>query len=205
MNRPEEALAHGAASILGRSLTPREATEFGKYLELLIQWQRVHRFVGSTDPVWIVEHLFLDSLLFLRLLPSTARTVLDLGSGAGVPGLPIKIVRRDIELTLIESRRRRASFLSTVVRELGLDRTYVVADRVEDRSRELEGRFDAVVMRCAGDVGDLIPLASRLVVSQGVIIAAGPPHPKPLAMGEWVTVPGSKAGTTRRLAVHRRP
>jgi 16S rRNA (guanine527-N7)-methyltransferase len=54
--------------------------------------------------MWIVEHLFLDSLLFLRLLPSTTRTLVDIGSGAGMPGVPIKIVRTDVEVTLVESR-----------------------------------------------------------------------------------------------------
>jgi 16S rRNA (guanine527-N7)-methyltransferase len=154
--------------------------------------------------MWIVEHLILDSLLFLRLLPPSPNSILDLGSGAGLPGLPIKIVWRDVDVTLIESRRRRASFLTSVVRELQLERAHIVADRVEDREQDLAGRFDAVVMRCAGDVDELIPLASRLVVPQGLVIASGPPRPKPLAMGEWVTVPGSRPGSTRRFAVHRR-
>src|SRR4030095_4695568 len=68
--------------------------------------------------MWIVEHLFLDSLLFLRLVPSTARSLADIGSGAGMPGVPIRIVRSDAEVTLVESRRRRASFFSALVREL---------------------------------------------------------------------------------------
>ena len=154
--------------------------------------------------MWIVEHLILDSLLFLRLLPPSSKSILDLGSGAGLPGLPIKIVSHDVDMTLIESRRRRASFLTSVVRELQLEGAHVVADRVEDREGELAGRFDAVVMRCAGDVDELIPLASRLVASHGLVIASGPPRPKPLAMGEWVTIPGARPGSTRRFAVHRR-
>jgi len=202
--KPREALADGAQAILGRSLSAAEATQFDKYIELLTKWQRVQRLVGSTDPMWIVEHLILDSLLFLRLLQPSAKSILDLGSGAGLPGLPIKIVSRDVDMTLIESRRRRASFLTSVVRELQLEGAHVVADRVEDREGELAGRFDAVVMRCAGDVDELIPLASRLVASHGLVIASGPPRPKPLAMGEWVTVPGARPGSTRRFAVHRR-
>jgi 16S rRNA (guanine527-N7)-methyltransferase len=155
--------------------------------------------------MFVVEHLFLDSLLFLRVLPSSARVVLDLGSGAGLPGLPIKIVRPEIELTLIESRRRRASFLSTVVRELQLERTEVIADRIENRLRELGNRFDAVLMRCAGGLDALIPSATNVVVPNGLVIAAGPPRPGPLAYGEWVTVPGLQPGETRRFAVYRRP
>jgi 16S rRNA (guanine527-N7)-methyltransferase len=200
--KPREALADGARGILGRSLTVAETTRFEKYIQLLVKWQRVQRLVGSTDPMWIVEHLILDSLLFLRLLPPGAKSILDLGSGAGLPGLPIKIVWCDVDMTLIESRRRRASFLTAVVRELRLEGVHVAADRVEDREGELAGRFDAVVMRCAGDVDELIPLASGLVVPRGLVIASGPPRPKPLAMGEWVTVPGARPGSTRRSAVH---
>ncbi|HEU5263506.1 MAG TPA: 16S rRNA (guanine(527)-N(7))-methyltransferase RsmG [Gaiellaceae bacterium] len=191
-------------AILGRQLTSRERDLFDKYLKILIRWQKVHRLVGSVEPVWIVEHLFLDSLLFLRLLPSNTRSVLDLGSGAGLPGVPIKIVRSEVEVTLLESRRRRASFLSAVVRELSLDGLRVIADRVEDRLGELEGRYDAVVMRCAGNLDQLIPIAARLVVPQGgVVIGSGPPRPRPLAHGEWVTIPGLEPGATRRFAVYR--
>lgn len=203
MRRPQEALARGASSILGRALTSHELDLFSRYLRLLVKWQRSHRLIGSSDELWIVEHLFLDSLLFLRLLPLTARALVDLGSGAGMPGVPLKIVRSDVEMTLVESRRRRASFLSAVVRELGLAQTRIVADRIENRLTELEGRFDAVVMRCAGDVGELMPLAARLLAPGGVVIASGPPEPRPLALGEWVVVPGLRPPSIRRFAVHR--
>src|SRR2546425_13324625 len=106
MTRPLEALARGAAPILTRPLEPSELAWFSNYLNLLVKWQKVHRIVGSADPMWIVEHLFLDSLLFLTLLPPPLRTLLDLGSAAGLPGLPTKIVNREPENTLVESRGR---------------------------------------------------------------------------------------------------
>ena len=203
MRPPREALAQGASSILGRPLTSYELDLFSRYLALLLKWQRSHRLIGSSDEMWIVEHLFLDSLLFLRLLPSTTRTLVDIGSGAGMPGVPIKIVRTDVEVTLVESRRWRASFLSAVVRELDLNQVSVVADRIERRLTEMEGRFDAVVMRCAGDVGELMPLAGRLLAPQGLVIASGPPEPRPLSQGEWVVIPGLRPSSTRRFAVYR--
>jgi 16S rRNA (guanine527-N7)-methyltransferase len=200
---PREALAQGASSVLGRPLTSHELDLFSRYLAILLKWQRSHRLIGSSDETWIVEHLFLDSLLFLRLLPSTTRTLVDIGSGAGMPGVPIKIVRSDVEVTLVESRRRRASFLSAVVRELALSQVRVVADRIESRLPEMEGRFDVVVMRCAGDVGEFMPLAGRLLAPQGLVIASGPPEPRPLSQGEWVVVPGLRSSSTRRFAVYR--
>jgi len=197
-----EALARGAEAILGRPITPVEHDQFGKYLAALVKWQKSHRLVGSAEPMWIVEHLFLDSLLFLKVLPSTAATVLDLGSGAGLPGLPIKIVSGDLDVTLVESRRRRASFLSSAVRELALSRTRVLSERLEDRASDLEGRFDAVVMRCAGDVNELMPLASRLAARGGVVVASGPPEGRTLSLGDWVVIPSWAPGKTRRFAVH---
>jgi 16S rRNA (guanine527-N7)-methyltransferase len=202
VTRALEALAQGAEAILGRSPTITEQDLFRKYLILLIKWQKSHRLIGSSEPMWIVEHLFLDSLLFLKVLPSTISKVLDLGSGAGLPGLPIKIVRSDLDVTLAESRRRRASFLSSAVRELALSRTRVVSRRLEDRASELEGRFDAVVMRCAGDVNELMPLASRLATRGGVVIAAGPPEARRLSVGDWVEIQSWIPGKTRRFAVH---
>lgn len=202
---PLEALANGAAAILGRAITEQERDKFSEYLTLLLKWQRAHRLVGSDDPMWIVEHLFLDSLLFLRLLPASLRTLADLGSGAGLPGLPIKIVRREIEIALIESRRRRAMFLASAVRTMKLDGIRVFEGRAESLMNELEGRFGAVVMRCAGDIEVMIPAAAALVPEYGLVIASGPPKPKPLSVGEWVTVPGVKRGTTRRFAVYRKP
>ena len=105
---PLEALSRGAEAILGRRLSEAERDSFAKYLSLLLKWQKSHRLVGSDEPMWIVEHLFLDSLLFLKLLPASCRKLADVGSGAGLPGLPIKIVRRELDVLLVESRRRRA-------------------------------------------------------------------------------------------------
>lgn len=198
-------LAQGVEEVLGRPLQPAEAEKFSKYLNTLIKWQKTQRLVGSADPMWIVEHLFLDSLLFLRLLPPTLGTLLDLGSGAGFPGLPIKIVRADTEVWLAESRRRRVSFLSSVARELGLRGLRVTAERMAEGQSEMDGRFDAVVMRCAGEVNTLLPLGARLITKGGLVIAAGPPRPIALSVGEWVTVPGWQPGRTRRFALYRAP
>jgi 16S rRNA (guanine527-N7)-methyltransferase len=202
---PQEALSNGAAVILKRPLSAHERDDFSKYLSLLLKWQKAHRLVGSSDPMWIVEHLFLDSLLFLKLLPASVRTLGDVGSGAGLPGLPIKIVRREIDVIFIESRRRRAMFLTSAIRAMKLGGSRVAEGRVESLGEELRGRLDAVVMRCVGDVDEMIPTAAVLVSQSGVVVASGPPKPKPLSIGEWTTVPGVRPGSSRRFAVYRPP
>ncbi len=202
---PLEALANGAATTLGRSLTERERDDFAKYLGLLLRWQKAHRLVGSSDPMWIVEHLFLDSLLFLKVLPASVRSLADVGSGAGLPGLPIKIVRHELQIVLIESRRRRAMFLTSAIRAMKLEGVRVIEGRLESLGDELRGRLDVVVMRCAGDIDAMIPRAAVLVPASGVVIASGPPKPRALSVGEWVTIPAVRRGSTRRFAVYRKP
>jgi 16S rRNA (guanine527-N7)-methyltransferase len=196
-------LASGAQAILGRPLERREGESFDRYLVLLQRWQRVQRLVGSTDPSWVVRNLFLDSLLFLSVLPAGIGAIADLGSGAGLPGIPIKIVSPRLRLTLIESRQRRASFLSAVVRDLQLDRVLVSPGRAEEAPAALLGSHDAVLMRCAGDPRSVLPAARKLAAAGGVVVCAGPPHARPTPWGEWVEVPGLEPGSTRRFLVVR--
>ena len=198
-----DALAAGARSILDRPLTQRELDSFDKYLRLLVKWQRVQRLVGSAEPAWIVDNLFLDSLLFLRVLPPGIGSLADLGSGAGIPGIPIKVVTPGLDVALIESRSRRASFLAAVVRELGLPRTRVVSERVQGEASVESSPVDAVVMRCAGDLRRMVDIARRLVRPGGVVVASGPPEPRVMAGVEWIVVT-RPSGERRWFAVATR-
>ena len=156
------------------------------------------------DPGWVVDNLFLDSLLFLRVLPPAIRSIADIGSGAGFPGIPVKIVRPDIEVVLVESRQRRVSFLSAVVRELGLSGVRVLGGRAEHLASDLEGAFDAVLARCAGGGASLAGIAARLVAPGGLVVFSGSPSPSGPVLGDLVEVPGV-AGRTRHFVVHRSP
>lgn len=198
---PLEQLEAGALEILGRALTENERAQFVNYLDLLVKWQGVHRLVGSADPDWVVSHLFLDSLLFLRVLPAGTREVLDLGAGAGFPGLPLRIVSPEMLLTLIEARRRRVSFLSTVVRELGLGGVQVIGARAEEVAREQAERFDAVVMRCAGPPDAMLSLGRRFVRPGGVVLATASSEARPSAFGHRITVPRTGRAGGRAFVV----
>ena len=113
-----------------------------------------------------------DSLSFLSALPADVRTLADVGSGAGLPGVPIAIVRAGLRIALIEARQRRVSFLSTVVRELALEHVEVLGSRVEELGESHAGCFDAVVTRCAGSASELIPKILPIVRAGGVIVAS---------------------------------
>jgi 16S rRNA (guanine527-N7)-methyltransferase len=165
----------------------------------------MQRLVGAADAEWIVIHVILDSLLFLRVLPADVRRVLDFGSGAGVPGVPLKIVRRDLEVVLLEARRRRASFLGEVVRQLDLRGSTVVAERAETAVQRLGSTADAVVMRCAGPCDDVLPLALMFVRPGGRVVLSGSPDVQPGAGREVVEVTEGEAEEPRRFVVVTKP
>jgi 16S rRNA (guanine527-N7)-methyltransferase len=123
--------------------------------------------------------IVLDSFAFLEPLPREARKIADVGSGAGVPGIPMAIVRPDLELTLVEIRRRRVSFLSTVVRELGLPNVEVAPTRVEGLAITRSEHFDAVVMRCAGSPRSVLPYAFAILRETGVVVMAAKRDSRP--------------------------
>jgi 16S rRNA (guanine527-N7)-methyltransferase len=161
-----------------------------KYVNLLIKWQRAQRLVGSAEPGWIVDHIVLDSLLFVRLIPPDSERILDVGSGAGVPGIPLKVVLPDAAITLLEARSKRSSFLSAVVRELDLHGCEVLNARLEAIAVERRAHYDAVVMRCAGDPTTMKDGALGLLRPGGVMVASGPPTPRLSAGGEWRELAG---------------
>jgi 16S rRNA (guanine527-N7)-methyltransferase len=194
-------LCEEAARVTGRRLSENAREQLSKYLKILIDWNEVHRVVGSSDPRFIVDRLILDSLLFLRVLPPTATLLVDIGTGAGLPGIPLKIVRPDFELTLVESRRKRASLLSTAIRELELKATHVVHARAEDIVERLAGRFDVAVMRSVGRVERVITTAAKFVRPGGAVVLSGPPDPKDYSHGRWMSVEGTRAGTKRWFLV----
>jgi 16S rRNA (guanine527-N7)-methyltransferase len=152
----------------------------------------------------LIENVVLDSLLFLKLLPEGAISVADLGSGAGVPGIPIKIVRPELRMVLIEARARRASFLAAVIRELELHQCRVVDERAEDLGHA-ERNHDAVVMRCAGDLTEVLPVAASLVRTGGLVVTSGPPRGSAARAPEanWVELEGVRG--PRLFAVHWKP
>ena len=205
MSDIEDRLERGIAHITRAFPTREQLAAFLKYIKMLAKWQGTSRLVGSSEPRWIVDNLILDSLLFLRVLPVGTVSILDFGSGAGIPGVPLRIIRPSLQMTLLESRRRRASFLKAVVRDLPLPGTSVVDQPAEHALKNLACTVDVVVMRCAGSLDELFPLAEKFVGPGGLVAASGPPSLPHHPGVEWVEVPGVEPGTTRRFAIHRRP
>jgi 16S rRNA (guanine(527)-N(7))-methyltransferase RsmG len=194
-------LRGGAKAILGRELSVEEVERVCEYVDELLTWQDAIRLVGRADPSWIIEELVLDSLLFVRVIPHTARRVVDLGSGAGIPGIPLKIIRPGLALWLVEVRRKRASFLSSVVRRMGWLDVEVVGMRAEEalRSGLMPPRsFDAVVARCAGQASEIAEVGTPFVRDGGVVVIAAPSSKRGAPPGAvWTPVGGARCGEAR--------
>ena len=196
-------LERRSSDALGRLVVGAEAAMLYKYLILLIKWQKSQRLIGSDEPMWIVDNIIVDSLLFTRALPTNIAIarLADVGSGAGVPGIPLAVVMPSAAVDLIEARQKRASFLAAAIRELPLRNCRLLNRRLEDVRGELTARFDAVVMRCAGDPASLVPDVTAILAPGGVVVASGPPEPVPISAGDWFELDGPNG--RRRFWVYR--
>jgi 16S rRNA (guanine527-N7)-methyltransferase len=170
-------LGHAIELVTGQR-SETEVARFREYLALLERWNRIHRLTGYRSAREIVRQLFLDAFLFLARIPRGPLSMADLGTGPGIPGIPIGILRPDIALTLVESRRKHVSFLATLKRELNLPGLTVLEGRAEHLVTErpsLAESFDVVVTRAVG--AKLISTAARYLKPGGLFLAGAPPVP----------------------------
>lgn len=138
------------------------------YLDLLIKWNRKVNLTAVLDPKEMITRHFGESLFAARHLLPTEKAELgaaDLGSGAGFPGLPLKLWAPELRLTLVESNQRKATFLREVIRALGLTHAEVLNQRAE----KLTAKFDLVTVRAIERFAQMLPVAIRLVRAEGRI------------------------------------
>jgi 16S rRNA (guanine527-N7)-methyltransferase len=172
-----------AASACGLTLDPDRVERLEQYLDLVLAWNRRVDLVapGSREEIR-KRHLF-DSLLLLVMAdPPPEREVVDIGSGAGFPGLVWAIARPDLRVALVEPRHRRAAFLERVLLEMHLPNANVFARRAEDLAREPEhrGRYDLATARSLGPAEEIRQLARPLLRPGGaVFVPIGPDAPVP--------------------------
>ena len=166
---PEDMLREGAAG-LGVELSPDMLGLFMRYLSELKVWNRKINLTSLRDDRDIVIGHFLDSLSALRFMPGTER-LLDIGSGAGFPGIPIKIVSPSLDVTLIDSSHKKTVFMREIVRVLGFQGVDVVWGRAEDEGNGIMRRsFDRVITRAVGSIPDILQLSEPYLAAGGRII-----------------------------------
>lgn len=159
---------------LGFSLNDDAYAKFSTYSRLLVEWNEKMNLTAITQPGEIAVKHFVDSLLLLRYLqiPNGAK-VCDVGTGAGFPGVPLKIARDDISLTLMDSLNKRLTFLQAVAGELGLTDTCTVHKRGEDAGRDplYREKFDVVTARAVAHLRELSEYTLPLVKKGGCFAA----------------------------------
>ena len=139
-------------------LTDEQADRFIAYYYMLIERNRVMNLTRITSPIEVARKHFADSLLGASLIPPDAR-VIDVGTGAGFPGIPLKIVRPDIELVMVDSLGKRVNFLNEVCSSIGIEARAVHA-RAEDAARDdaLRAHFDIALSRAVAPMNLLLEL-----------------------------------------------
>ena len=148
-------------------LNARSAS-FDTYYRLLTEWNEKFNLTAITERNAIYVKHFADSLLGEYLVPENA-TLLDIGAGAGFPSLPIKIVREDVTLTMVDSLKKRVNFLSCLIDELKLDKTTALHARAEDLN--CRGSYDCVVARAVAPLNTLCEYCLPFVKTGGIFIA----------------------------------
>lgn len=171
-----EPLIEGAHE-LNITLTDRHLTAFDTCYRELLDWNRRFNLTAITDREGVLVRHFLDSLSCLKALPRTelaaGARVVDVGTGAGFPGLPLKIVCPGMRLTLLEATRKKVTFLEHVVRVLGLQEVEVIHGRAEEVGRDpaLRERYDWALARAVAEMPTLAEYLLPLVRVGGAALA----------------------------------
>ena len=134
------------------------AARFGDYISLILRWNARINLTAVRDEEGILSRHIIESIVLARLVPHRVASLLDFGSGAGLPGIPIALCRREIAVTLAESQGKKAAFLQEAVRSLGLS-ARVHAERAE----MLNELFDCVAMRAVDRMAEAVRVAAGLV------------------------------------------
>lgn len=162
------------AQLSGVELNDEQVRKLTRYYELLIEWNEKMNLTALTEPEDVALKHFCDSILLLNYadIPMNS-SLIDVGTGAGFPSIPIKIVRPDIKLCLLDSLNKRLIFLSEIVKELKLEDVKIVHARAEDGAKkaELREKFDFATSRAVAQLNVLCEYCLPYVKVQGAFIA----------------------------------
>lgn len=171
----EAALAHGlgqGAQALGLDLSAMQQQQLLQHLALIVRWNRVYNLTAVREPVQMLTQHLLDSLAVVRPLrrhtQQAATTLLDVGSGAGLPGVAIAVACPEIRVSCIDTVAKKASFIRQVGAELGLDHFSALHARVESLTA---GNFDVIASRAFASLADFAALTNTALAPGGVWMA----------------------------------
>jgi 16S rRNA (guanine527-N7)-methyltransferase len=137
------------------------------YLMLLIKWNKAYNLTAIRDPIEMVDKHLLDSLAILPYLHG--ERLLDVGTGAGLPGIPIALTSPQYQVTLLDSNGKKTRFLQAVKRELNLSHIEIIHGRVEETVDEIG--FDCILSRAFSDLNQMLQYTKHLIKPEGVWLA----------------------------------
>lgn len=178
-DRPAAELLREGAESLGLSLSPAEMARYEAYTRELVAWNQRMNLTATDDPREIAVKHLLDSLTcFLAIQAGAGTRTLDVGTGAGFPGVVIKIHAPETPLTLLDSTRKKLDFLTHLAETLGFPDVATIHARAEDaaRDRRIRERFDLVVARAVAELRVLLELCLPFVRVGGVFLAMKGPR-----------------------------
>ena len=169
----EEQLARGLAA-LGLDLPPSAQEKLLAFAALLGKWNRVYNLTALRDAEQVISHHLLDSLAVLPHL-GKAKRLADIGSGGGLPGIPLAIARPQLPVALVESNQKKSAFEQQAKIELGLANVSVHCERVE--AWQPEEKCDVVISRAFSDLAEFVRLSGHLLAEGGALLAMKGVHP----------------------------
>ena len=170
---PSKGAIERAASEFQFTLNERQVVHIQQYTKLLWRWNEKINLTAIRDPLEILYRHFCESMFGATLLPVENCRLADVGSGGGFPGLPLKILRPDLNVFLVESNVKKATFLAEVIRELGLTDARVLVSRFEELGEEV-APLDVVCSRALGDFRSFLAWAgSRSVAAKQALLWLG--------------------------------
>ncbi len=160
-------------ALLGIQLTEKQKQQFDKFYELLVEWNKVMNLTGITEYEEVNEKHFVDSLALVKAVSlNEKQNLIDVGTGAGFPGIPLKIVFPHLKVTLLDSLNKRIKFLDTVIEELGLEHIETIHGRAEDFAKQADYReqYDICVSRAVANLATLSEYCLPYVKIGGLFI-----------------------------------
>jgi 16S rRNA (guanine(527)-N(7))-methyltransferase RsmG len=148
-----------ASAEFGVAVSDEQIQQMQRYMALLLKWNDAMNLTAIQDPLEILYRHFCESMFGASLIPVGSSRLADVGSGGGFPGLPLKIARPDLEVCLIDSNVKKATFLAEVVRDLALRGARVLVSRYEELDEEITP-LDIACSRAVGEFGQFLKWAS---------------------------------------------
>ena len=158
---------------LGITLNENQKKQFINFYELLVEWNKVMNLTGITEYEEVNEKHFIDSLSIIKAIDlNQVESVIDIGTGAGFPGIPLKIAFPHLNVVLLDSLNKRINFLNTVINTLGLKNINTIHGRAEDFAKDLKYReqFDLCVSRAVANLSTLSEYCLPYVRINGMFV-----------------------------------